>query len=155
MSRFMIVEEKHSTFYLDCETDELWASASIWLLSKRFREGYWYLEPDVQYSETSKPSEPEMPGAAIKALPEDSEIRKVAEKQLNAWTRWHAARAEYRAWYDALANLVEEQDTGFVTLGRGRHERQEPKAWRILDERSDYQYEGVTLETADRPWETV
>lgn len=166
-SRIIVAEEKHYTRYLDASTDEALARSALALLTERFNAGYWYSTPDAVYPDDSKwstslkqlvpdydPSaDKELRIAALEtyksalALIPDEEAKKLAIKNLNQAIRRENEKREYTKWYNEVKNLVESQDwQAVVTFKNGSTES---KAWRILSERSDAEYEHVTLEKVE------
>ena len=44
MTRILIVEEKHGTYYYDASTAEALEAASAFIVAQRLEDGYWYVE---------------------------------------------------------------------------------------------------------------
>lgn len=151
MSQLIVCEEKHGTFYWPASTPEEWAESSLAILTERFNEGYWYYDPT-----TEEPSEWSSKFMAayeralaltieeIAALPEDAQ--KSIALTIKNGRRQADEDAEAHQFYEKAKAIVEAQDAGFTTIGKGRYERQVPKAWLLLEAHSDHEYEQVTLE---------
>lgn len=168
MSQILVVEDKHYTSYYPASTTEELAKSSLVLLTMRFENGYTYLTPDEMYPDDSewtvsiKQLIPNFPAddaskvekaEAIRVWREanvdsiaDKDARAVVAKKLNSAIKNYNEKFQYIKWYNELERIVAEQDLSTVTVGRNKYERQEPRAWRILEERSDYEYERVSLE---------
>lgn len=154
MSQILVSKEKHGTYYYPASTTEELGKSALALLTERFNQGYWYLTPDEMYNDDSQWEK----NALTKLVPEynpeddletrqaaldkwhaenvapikDEDARKlVAEKLSKAIKRQKQKRA-YQEWYTELERVVKEKDA--------------PKAWGILRDRSDHEYEYVTLE---------
>lgn len=44
MTRILIVEEKHGTYYYDASTPEALEAAAAHIVASRLEDGYWYVE---------------------------------------------------------------------------------------------------------------
>jgi hypothetical protein len=139
--QIIIAREKHGDYYLDASTPEQWARSALKLLTDRWKEGYYYHEP-------KEPKEPEglLPREEIEALPEP--YKREAGLLFNRHIRNRRSYKEEKRLYDEIKYIVETQDTGMITYRNGRVE---PRAWRILDDRGDHEYEGVELEDVAQP----
>lgn len=170
MSYVLVTKEKHGDFYYDASTDEALAKSALAILTERWNQGYWYYDPDESDKETNE-WRPEAlvenhvgeawPGwdvpyaeraAVLNAHMEllkikygdDAEILALKTRKFRAAIEEYKERCDYRKWYAEAKALVESQDAdGVVTFKSGRTEA---KAWWLLNERSDHEYEGVDLE---------
>lgn len=173
--RIIVCEEKHSTRYWDASTDEAWASSSLAILTQRWNDGYWYHDPDKLDVQTRQWRPEAMIDLVLGDLwpgwdasfeqqqdavtrystqlrekyGDDPEVLQMKLKKLKVATDEYKHRAAWREGYAEIKRVVEEQDLGFVTIGSGRWERQEPIAWQCLSARSDHEYEHVELETLE------
>lgn len=142
-SRILVVNEDDYTQYLDASTDEVWATSALYLLTTRHNLGYVYHEPELSTDVE----------AALKITDEDIEQLPTESLQLKARQDRNQAQQEHRVyladkkWWDAMEEVVDNQDDSLVTLAKGkRHEQRVPRAWLVLRERNDYEYENVELE---------
>lgn len=170
MSYVLVTKEKHGDFYYDASTDEALAKSALAILTDRWNDGFWYIDPDELDQETQE-WRPEAlvqnhlgeawPGwnatenervAEINRYAndlktkygDDQEVYELKSKKFNAAIQEYKRRREYRKWYSEAKALVESQDAAaIVTFKSGRTES---KAWRLLGERNDHEYEGVELE---------
>jgi hypothetical protein len=151
-----VCEEKHSTRYWDATTFERFAEACLAILTERWEEGYWYHDPDddgLGDSEWAEQRRAEIAKAKaltkeqLEALPEDARKSVLTLRREDRVTAEHDR--QHREWYQRAKRVVEDQDMGTVTVGRNRFARDEPEAWLLLQERSDAEYERVTLETLE------
>lgn len=145
--RMIVAYEKHERRYLDASTDEAWAASSLKLLSERFNDGYCYHSPDELYDaegEYSDLAAAELTDEQIAELPGHS-VRRAAELARKQAQAEFAEKQKYERWYRAMQEVVENADLSFV--GKGRQQR--PRAWGLLQMRSDAEYESVSLETLE------
>jgi len=155
MTKIIVCREKHGDYYWDASTPEAFAKSALAILTERFTQGWWYHNPDdddgLGKSEWANKERKQneivlaMSKEQIDVLPDDAKRavlrrRKETEQQLKE-------NAEARDWYQAAKLVVENQSLATVTVGRGVWERQIPVAWRLLEERTDYEYESVVLES--------
>lgn len=124
----LVAKEKHSTRYMKALDRETLLASALKLLKERFKEGYWYYEPEKP---TKKPSVPleqaqALPNGALKnmALQEHEDVK-------------HAL-AQYA--YDLE---VHESIKKAVKSNDGE------AALEILLSRSDYEYEHIDLENLE------
>jgi hypothetical protein len=158
--QIIVAEEKHGTYYYDASTPEAWAWSSLKILTNRFNEGYWYYDPlnqpdQHEFSVKRRQERDEllaMTDEQIDAIPSDEVRVDVRKKIKRAKADYESDRSQSEQ-YERIKAVVEAQDDSLVTVGRGQFERQEPKAWRLLDERSDHEYERVTIEDVESPAE--
>lgn len=152
--QIIVCDEKHGTFHWDASTPEEWAKSSLAILTERWKAGYWYLNPDsdglgdsewatneraqiAKAKAMSKEAINELPVVARKAV-----IRILADDRRDS-----SEDKQHRRWYQQAKQVVENQDLSLITISEGtKWERQEPAAWRLLEERSDYEYERVSIE---------
>jgi hypothetical protein len=152
--RIIVCEEKHSTRHWDASTDEAWAKSSLAILTERFNEGYWYYNPEDEQHEFSLNRRKErdellaMTDEQIDAIPSD-EVRVGIRRKIKAAKADRREDEQMAAEYEEIRQVVESQDLSMVTVGGGKWAHQEPKAWTLLDARSDHEYEGVSLETLE------
>lgn len=121
----LIATEKHGTRILNALTRKDCYASCLLLLTERFTDSYWYYKPEAP---TDKP---DLPKEHIEALP-DGEVKKLASKQ---WKRFEKRNRHYEdalAQYNEIVLAVESED--------GR------LAYQCLHDRSDHEYEGVSLE---------
>lgn len=163
MSRVIVCHEKHDTPQWDASTDEEWAKSALAILTERWNLGYWYADPDEDGLGTSDWADKrrEEYAKALALTPEEIEaLPEEAQKSIK-YLRTQAKRdseydKEHRAWYALAKQVVEDQDLGTYLFGdrttartkagkEGRFERHEPKAWVLLEKRSDGEYERVEL----------
>jgi hypothetical protein len=149
----LVLKEKHGDSYYNATTREAFEENCLTILKQRFNEGYWYNTPDEVFPKDSKwdttifqliPDFPEdgtkeekdtaistWREANINVIP-DEEARALVAKKLSKAIKNYNERSRYIKWYKELERVVAEED--------------KEAAWRILDDRSDYEYEGISLE---------
>lgn len=164
LTKIIVCDEKHNNSYYDASTPEAWAKSALAILTERWNDGYWYQDPDEDGLGTSEWAEKRRAEYARALSLTDEQIAELpaeAQKAVNK-LRSDAKRdsehdKEHRAWYELAKQVVEDQDLGTFLFGdrktartkagkEGRYERREPKAWVLLYQRSDHEYEGVSLE---------
>lgn len=164
MSQIIIAHEKHGTFHFDASTPELLAENALKILTERWNQGYWYSDPDDDGLGTSDWADKRREEYAkalalepeeIEALPEDA--RKAVLHLRQDAKRDSEYDIKHRKWYERAKAVVEAQDLSCYLYGdrktartkagkEGRYEREVPKAWSLLEERNDHEYERVELE---------
>jgi hypothetical protein len=149
--RIIIAKEKDDTRYLDASTDEAWAKSALALLSERFRDGYWYHDPTADMHEfvvARRGAREEliaMSEETLASLPEMAQAdlrRKILVAKRDA-----AEDQKEREQYLEIKQVVDEQDLGWT--GKGRYLK--PKAWVLLERRTEYEYERVGLREIEVP----
>lgn len=121
----LVFEEKHGTRYFDASTPRNLGMACLKILSERLNEGYYTV-----YGE-----EPEKPKYLPESVANDSYLKKQVEAQ---WGRFHRAQGQRR---EALGFVSSVQEV-LVSLDYF-------KAYRLIDERSGYEYERAELECCE------
>jgi hypothetical protein len=155
MSRIIVCEEKHGTRYWDASSDKAWAESALAILTERWNDGYWYSDPlsppsewqlerQKDFERVLAYSEEEIANMAAPVASTVKTLRRQAKDEM----AWDAKEHEF---YKAVKTLVEAQDDGFATIGKGKYERQEPKAWLLLQEHSEHEYESVELVSLAKP----
>lgn len=123
--QILIAKEKHSTRYFDASTPELLAESAFKLLKERWDDGYWY-ELDDPPKEKEVLSEEQ-----IAALPTESLRNQESQKRKNYLREvynWQSDEKQYLSIKDCVENGLKN------------------RAWKLLQNRSDYEYENVELE---------
>jgi hypothetical protein len=145
MSQFIIAKEKDSTRYLDASTPEVWAKNALKLLTERWEEGYWYLDPEEAYD--GYIDEQALTQEQIDALPTE-QLRKSEQKKLNDNIRYLREKGFYQKWYNEVKEVVGKQDLSMIGIGKPgtRWHHYEPRAWVLLRDRDGGEYENVHLE---------
>lgn len=131
--RVLVAKEKHGTRMIDAEDI---GAAALKLLTERFEEGYWYLDPEQEEHPFSLKLREERD--ALLALP-DEEVAKLPDA-----VKRERARAE--------ADLAEDkrQHEEYEEIKRAIEERDGDAAWRILQSRREHEYEYVELDEVER-----
>lgn len=149
--------EKHDTPIWDATTPEAFAASALAILTERWRDGYWYHDPDADGLGTSEWAEARRAeiAAALALTKEEIDKLPASARQSILGLRGQARsesehERQHRDWYARARTCVEEQDDGLVTVGGGRWEHQIPVAWQLLEERSDHEYERVELVTLEQ-----
>ena len=147
----IVAKEKNYTRYLDASTSESWTKSALALLSERFSSGDYYYDPldeDDEYAQTTK-KEREALFAISKATLADlpHSVMVDLEKKIEEARRDVLAEAEDHELYLQIKAVVESQDMSWV--GTGNYSR--PKAWALLERRSEGEYEGVEMEDVEIP----
>ena len=139
ITQILVWDGKHSHDYFDASTPELFAEACLEVMRRMDTYGFYYLQ-DLRPVEDID----------IDALPEPYRTEARTKQQRAA-----AENLEITARNDdvlAIRAAVTNHDVSLVTIGPGRRfERVEPSVWPLLASRSDYEYEGVRLESVWAP----
>lgn len=170
MSYVLVTREKHGDYYYPASTDEELAASALQILTERDKEGYWYHDPDKMDEESERYRADELiwnvlpsghwPGwdadeelrvevikNAYRVMREkysdDEEVLAMKKKKLDRAAQDYKLRREYRKWYAEMRDVVDNKDLSMVTFKSGRTS---PRAWEVLSERGDHEYEGVELE---------
>jgi hypothetical protein len=159
MNRLIYTNEKHGRFLYEADTDEQWSAQALQILSKRFSE-CWYYDPLAPIDPCTVEGYPER--EKLLALTKE-EFDKIPTEALKSQvsSQIAAAKAEIKfdkqlsEWYQKAKKVVDEQDLSMITVGKGKWERQVPIAWYLLDQRTDGEYEQVTLVTFDNGWASL
>lgn len=139
--KIIVWEDKHGTSLYDASTLEVWAESSIEILRTMMDNGYYYLD---EYT-----GEPPLTDGQIDALPD--QYKETARRDQAAAIRRIKETKENNDFYREVERVIREHDTGSFTLGSRGREREIPIAWDLLDQRSDYEYEHVSVETVWQP----
>jgi hypothetical protein len=129
MNKILIAHEKHGDRYFDASTKEATDKAAFKLLKERFEDSdYWYYVDDEPEKRDMLTDE------QIAALPTESfrdtarHERKVYERCLKNWQR-------QKKQYDSIKDCVENNKI--------------KNALSLLHERSDGEYENISIETLE------
>lgn len=156
MNRLIIFSDKYSTRIFDASTPELLSRACLKVLRERFKEGYFYLEPELSLPSLSAED------AAIMALTEEqvaglpepikgtTAAKRKSISERNA--RFERTYEEEKAWYDRVVSLCAmDPEEGYKvedkSTRRGRKASSEAVA--LMSDRADYQYEGFELKQVE------
>ena len=139
--KVLVWKDKHGTSYYDASTPEALAESALNVLGTMMDIGYYYRE--------EKEFEVPITDEEIEAMP--LKYRDHARKDQSYAKRSILDAKENNDFYDEVKRVLAEHDMSTVTIGRGKHERQVPIAWNLLDSRSDYEYEYVSLEDVWQP----
>lgn len=123
----VVCKEKHGTRYYVVESEEELFRLSLNILRGRFKSGYFYHEPQ------GRPSPPDFKADDIPGMP--ASLRDPATRQ------WGRYTTDLRDWEQATAQ--------WARVNKAASEADGPLAWEVLRERSDHEYESVTLEPAE------
>lgn len=154
MPSVIICEEKHSTNYWDATSPEAAAKSALAILTERWNQGWWYNDPSEDGLGTSEWADKvradnkramEMTKEQYDALPEVAQKHVLALRKRIKQERAYAQ--EYQVWYDAAKKVVTEKDSSVIVIGKGRYKRYSSPAFELLYQRSDHEYESVSLET--------
>lgn len=125
--QIIVAKEKHGTRYFDASTPELLAESAFKLLKERWDSDWYYYDAPPEGKDILSEEQ-------IAALPterlrfSESEKRK---RYLREFYNWQDDQKEYLAIKDCVENNLKN------------------KAWKLLQSRSDYEYENVELETLE------
>ena len=119
----LVVKEKHGTAYFHAPDEETLHKVALLILTGRHKAG-WYYAPE-------KPKAPDYTNEA-EILKLRGEIQR-------------SAAAKLRQYVGALAQFEYESER-FKDIQKAIETKDGALAWKILRERSDYEYEQVTLE---------
>ncbi len=123
--QILIAKEKHGTRYFDASTPELLAESAFKLLKERWDDGYWYCLDDPPEDKEVLSEE------QIAALPTESLRNQESQKRkdyLRKLYNWQSDEKQYLFIKDCVENGLKN------------------RAWKLLQNRSDYEYENVELE---------
>lgn len=160
-SQILIQKSKHADYYYDVSTPELLALASLSILKSNFDAG-WYRNPQEPYLYPAVSDEENaliaLTDEQISALPEVIRESTISSRN-RAIGRVNRAQREFQQekdFYNSVAELlalpVDEAIQKTVVRGQGKSwEKTLPLAFDILEQRSDYQYEGFEFETLSTP----
>lgn len=154
--KVLVCHEKHGEWYWDATTPTQFRRSALAILRARWSDGYWYPDPtddglgkgewaDKRREEIRKANA--MTKEQIEALPSDAakaiiRLRR-EDKQSRDWD------ARYSAWYERAKAVLKDGAPDLVQVGT-KTPRMVSVAWGLLDERSDAEYEHVSLETMTR-----
>jgi hypothetical protein len=138
LTKVLVWKGKHGSMYFDASTPEVFAESCLELM-RIMDEQRWYYIEDLK----------EVPDIDIDSLPEP--YRTDATKNLKRIVEQNREANDNNETVLAIRKAVAEHDVSLVTYGKGRNERTEPAAWALLRSRSDYEYEGVTVERVWAP----
>jgi len=153
-NRYVLVAyEKHGDYFYDASDNEALGRSALEILTDRWNSGYFYYDPDELYPDDSKWSTsmkqliPDWDEEAsteekqekikdfrenvIGAVP-DKDAQAVMMKKLKSAISRYKEKREYTKWYNDTKKIVETQDA--------------TRAWGVLNDRSDHEYERVELE---------
>lgn len=166
----LVSEEKHGTYYYPAATDEDLAKSALKILTERYEQGYWYHTPEEMFSdetddghlwtilmphlipEWDRDLPVEKRNEMLKAYTDehvkpfketDPDVYESRLKKVKAAIEHEKERRAYKKWYDEMVEVVTNKDLSLVTFQNGRTS---PRAWEVLSDRSDHEYEGVELE---------
>ena len=175
MGQIIVTHEKHGTYYYAAGTYDEFAASALQILTERWEQGYWYHDPEASDRETQE-WRPEAlienvvgelwPGwdapleAKQQAIVEfklalqerygdDEEVLAMKLKKLKVATEEYKQRARARKEYAEIKRVVEGQDASVYEWEASdgtMRTRNEPIAWKLLEDRSDHEYERVALE---------
>lgn len=126
--QLLIFDEKHSNRYFLCKDQEAVGRACLIILAERIDPAYGYIQHPGPESDLRL--EPELTKEEIEKLPEKYRKKELATVQTNARERrdWAEAVELFENAHKAVAN----KDGNL--------------AYMILNDRSDYEYEGFSFE---------
>lgn len=128
IKKILVAKEKHGDRYLNASTPEALAESAFKLLKERWEMDYWYHLDDPPSSNEILSEE------QISALPTTTLAASEAQKRANYLRRLHAYERQ-RDTYEAIKDCVENN--------------KKDQAWSLLQRRSNYEYEQVTIETLE------
>jgi hypothetical protein len=150
-SRYVLVEDgKHGRVTHSANTPEEFAAACFNIVKERVEQGYWYDEWPVP----DKPFDV-LDADQIASLPEDQQVR--AKRKADAYRREVREAQANNDVVKRAKELVAANDQTLIprVLRPGTPEEKllgyETNASRVLDQRKDYEYERVDLETLRVP----
>jgi hypothetical protein len=132
------------TAFYDASTEEQWAKSALHILKERDDMG--------TYHEPQEPQKPEEPDPEVLAkLP--ASLRSQYERPTTTYRRDLKRYRLDKEWYDNMRacvdgldlSIVERRNKAGVVLWRA------PRAWLLLDQRCDYEYERVEVERVIAP----
>lgn len=129
MTRLLVLKEKYGTRMFDVSTDQRLCQVALYVLTTRFKDGYWYDDPG------DPPAPLDFEEKDIEGMP--ASLRADAKKQVEQHKRNLAEHREQKADYEEIKRAVEEKNG--------------PLAWQILHARSRYEYEQAEMEYCEQP----
>jgi hypothetical protein len=137
--RVLVWNGKHDREYFDASTPEILAESCLELIRKMDSQG-WYVIEELYEEESDE---------VIEALPEPYKAEALKKKADVVSRNKELTRSNETIL--AMRRAVDDHDVSLATRGAGRHERTLPTAWSLLQSRSDYEYEHVSLESVWSP----
>lgn len=130
MSKILIATEKYGTRYFDASTEELKNAAAFKILKERFKDGYYYdwLNEDVE------PRENALSNEQIQNLPEPYKSKAMADEK--EYLRAVEESESNKNTFASIKDCVENNKTN--------------RAYRLLLEFSNGEYEGIQLEKLEQ-----
>ncbi len=150
----IIVEHgKHGTYYYDASTDKILAKSSLAILRRRAESG-WYPEPTIYLGNDISEAD-NLTDEQITDLP-SPELRILASKRRQRYLTLLGNHETALEQWQEIRRVIDEEDIRVKTVkwtdSKGNiRTRKEIPAWDILSERSDWEYEGVSIETVTQP----
>lgn len=120
----LILHEKHGNLYFSIPDEETLFKVALDIVAKRDKAGYWYYAPE-------KPKSPSMTEEEVTKLP-DGKTKDFARKELAEY------KAEKRRYDDEMLDETERK--------RAIKEKDGRRAYRVLCDHSDGEYQRMTLE---------
>lgn len=152
--RILIEHGKHATSYYLVDTLERLDKAALSILRMRHEMGYIY-EPEEPYNFDKEAYE--LTDEQLDAIPIESVRADLTKRRERAQRTLKESEVELRE-YNELLELLDQDSTIYsreVTVRENGQYVKKPgkasKAWEILRDRGDYEYERVELETVTAP----
>ncbi len=137
--KIVVWHAKHGDQYYDASTPEAFAQSCVKILGEMDEMGCYYLE-DIDPGD----------GVDPETLPEPYRAQAVQKEQRRQ--RANAEAERHNQLITKIKEVIATSDVTLVSYYRERNgervlSRVEPRAWEYLQRRSDYEYEGVSLES--------
>lgn len=151
--KILILEEKHGDRYYDASTPEALSRAAVKVLKERAEEGYWYIRHYADDTPAnSKDAEllavtDEDLAATPAVIRADLEAQVLKARQRVERTK--RLKLEEDEWFDALESVISApEEEAWQIKDKGQFTRGGTYlAYALLRSRSDYEYEGIRIET--------
>lgn len=123
----LVCHEKHGDLYYHVPNDQALCRAALSILRERLEAGHWYNDPKDEL-----PADPNLTPEQIEALPAGP-IRETAKREVASYQRAVREQGDAIEMWKNIHRAIEENNGKL--------------AWTILRDRSDWEYERVSIET--------
>lgn len=122
----LVCHEKHGQRFYVVDSDEELLKVAVTILRGRLKEGHWYHDPGPE------PVPPDFDEAAVPKMPRSMQAgaRKVLQEHKERLRFWNREKTDWEGIVQAAASADGEL------------------AWQTLRDRSDWEYERISLEPA-------
>lgn len=159
IKKVLVVEEKYGNSYYDASTTELISRAAVSILKERKEAGYWYhreYDQEQHFSEEEKQLL-SVTDEELEATPEvvRGDLTKKVLRLRDSVKSYARRKKMEEAWFAALdlvTDASDEEAWKIIDNGQGGNLGRPGTtslAYRLLYSRTDYQYEGFSIENIE------